>query len=185
MRRLLSSPARHRLEWILDGLDGSADWGAGAAEVFAPEFTRVFSAHSYVELTRRRAVRFSPVVVVGVGITEHTAKAELRDNTGEISVLHVVVEPEPPHRIALTALPSLVPEDLTPRLPMDFVDYPLEPRPEPTQLVVFSGLPGSGKSHLADAVGRDILGPGFAVDWLLGALSPFGLRHLDGLAGDR
>jgi predicted kinase len=43
------------------------------------------------------------------------------------------------------------------------------------------GLPGVGKSTLADAVGRALRVPVFAIDWLLGALTPFGGRHLDDL----
>jgi predicted kinase len=38
------------------------------------------------------------------------------------------------------------------------------------QLVVFSGLPGTGKSSLAEAVGRQLSIPVFAKDWLEGAL---------------
>lgn len=46
---------------------------------------------------------------------------------------------------------------------------------------MFSGLPGTGKSALADATGRRLGIPVFAADWLLGSLTPFGGRHLDGL----
>lgn len=46
-----------------------------------------------------------------------------------------------------------------------------------TTLVVFSGVPGSGKSAVAEGVGAALDVPVFAVDWLLGALSPFGGRH--------
>jgi predicted kinase len=78
---------------------------------------------------------------------------------------------------------------LTPRLPMDFADYALPDYALPgqvlpgggagTRLVVFSGVPGAGKSTLADAAGRELGIPVFAVDWLLGSLTPFGGRHLD------
>jgi adenylate kinase family enzyme len=34
---------------------------------------------------------------------------------------------------------------------------------------MFSGLPGTGKSPLAQAAGRQLRFPVFAVDWLLGA----------------
>src|SRR4051794_22796098 len=38
------------------------------------------------------------------------------------------------------------------------------------QLIVFSGLPGTGKSSLAEAVGRQLAIPVFAKDWLEGVL---------------
>ena len=44
---------------------------------------------------------------------------------------------------------------------------------------MFSGLPGAGKSTLAEAAGRQLRVPVFAVDWLLGSLTPFGGYHLD------
>jgi predicted kinase len=49
------------------------------------------------------------------------------------------------------------------------------------RLIVFSGLPGTGKSSLADAAGHQLRIPVFAADWLLGSLSPFGGYHLDRL----
>jgi len=38
------------------------------------------------------------------------------------------------------------------------------------QLIVFAGLPGTGKSSLAEAVGRQLSIPVFAKDWIEGAL---------------
>lgn len=38
------------------------------------------------------------------------------------------------------------------------------------QIVVFSGLPGTGKSSLADVVGRELNVPVFASDWLQATL---------------
>lgn len=40
---------------------------------------------------------------------------------------------------------------------------------EPSTLVLITGLPGVGKSTLAEAVGRRLGIPVFALDWLLGA----------------
>jgi predicted kinase len=52
----------------------------------------------------------------------------------------------------------------------------LEPsgrQPARTQrLVVFSGLPGTGKTTLAEAVGRTYRLPVFSVAWVIGALAP-------------
>jgi AAA domain len=46
-------------------------------------------------------------------------------------------------------------------------------------VIVFTGMPGTGKSTLAQRVARAIRAPVFAGDWLLGALKPYGV--LDGL----
>ncbi|MBB5790812.1 AAA family ATPase [Jiangella mangrovi] len=52
--------------------------------------------------------------------------------------------------------------------------------PAANAVVVFTGLPGTGKSTLADRVAVAMGAPSFAGDWLLGALAPHGvLRGLD------
>lgn len=43
------------------------------------------------------------------------------------------------------------------------------------RVVVFTGLPGTGKSALAEAVARAIQAPAFAGDWLMGSLKPHGV----------
>lgn len=48
------------------------------------------------------------------------------------------------------------------------------------RVVAFTGLPGTGKSTLADRLGHTTRTPVFAGDWLLGALAPHGV--LTGLA---
>jgi predicted kinase len=53
-------------------------------------------------------------------------------------------------------------------------------RPTPSVVLVLTGLPGTGKSTVAEAVGRAIGAPVFSGDWLLGALKPSGvLSKLD------
>lgn len=42
-------------------------------------------------------------------------------------------------------------------------------------VVVLTGLPGTGKSTLADLLARGTGAPAFAGDWLLGALAPHGI----------
>jgi predicted kinase len=44
-----------------------------------------------------------------------------------------------------------------------------------SQLIVFSGLPGTGKTQLAEEIGRRLRIPVFSVAWLLGSLAPFGV----------
>jgi predicted kinase len=179
VERLVRSAAVERLEWVLDGLDGVPGWGRDAAEVLAPEFTAMVPADRMVDVTRRRAATCAPVAVVGVEVAEHGARARIRNRDGTVDVVGCTVEPRPPHRITATWVVGLVPADLTPRLPMDFAAHGI--RAAGARLVVFSGVPGTGKSTLADAVGRRLGIPVFAADWLLGALTPFGGRHLDRL----
>lgn len=51
---------------------------------------------------------------------------------------------------------------------------------QPLRVVVFTGLPGTGKSTLAELTARSLRVPAFAGDWLMGALTPSGvLNDLD------
>jgi predicted kinase len=45
------------------------------------------------------------------------------------------------------------------------------------QFVVFTGLPGSGKSRLAEGAGKVLSIPAFAKDWLEGVLKRHGIKH--------
>ena len=40
------------------------------------------------------------------------------------------------------------------------------------QVIIFTGLPGTGKSTLAERVARIVRAPAFAGDWLMGGLKP-------------
>ena len=40
-------------------------------------------------------------------------------------------------------------------------------------VVVFSGPPGTGKSPLADTIGRDLMAPVISWDWLMAGITPF------------
>jgi predicted kinase len=179
VHRFAASPALARLEWVLDGLDGKPGWGADASDVLAAAFTAVVTPERYVEVTRGRAADYAPVVVVGLDVDETTARARIRHRDGTVSVVSCVVEAAQPHRIASTWVTGLVPTDLTPGLPADFTDYDLPSVATDARLVVFSGVPGTGKSTLADAAGAELGIPVFATDWLLGALTPFGGRHFE------
>ncbi|RRS01310.1 AAA family ATPase [Glycomyces terrestris] len=50
------------------------------------------------------------------------------------------------------------------------------------QIIAFTGLPGTGKSTLAERLARTLQTPAFAGDWMLGALTPY--RILGGLDRD-
>ena len=188
MRYLFSSPAVDRLGWILDGINGAAGWGGDVADVLAPEFAALVPPEVFTERVRQRAAAFAPGTVIGFDTGEHTARARVRVRDGSVQVVNCAVEPAPPHRIRATTTVPLIPPYLTPRLPADFTGYAELPgRGAGARLIVFSGLPGAGKSTLAEAAGRQLGVPVFAVDWLLGSLTPFGGYHLDeafGIGGE-
>jgi hypothetical protein len=52
-----------RLSWILDGLNGVADWGADAADMLAPEFAALVPPDVFAERVRQRAEAFAPGTV--------------------------------------------------------------------------------------------------------------------------
>jgi predicted kinase len=191
-----------RLEWLLDGLAGERAWGSDANDVLAPAFTSQVPAEVFIARIHQRARTYAPLTVLALETNGNTARARLRrpadptdptdpaDTTASthstIDVVTCTVEPDPPHRIVATHTTGLVPAFVTPRLPADFSQYPLQfplsPASLPAaRLIVFSGVPGVGKSTLAESVGARLGIPVFATDWLLGALTPFGGRHLDDL----
>lgn len=182
MRHFATSPATDRLEWILDGLNGGAGWGGDAAEALAPAFAALVPPEEFVRRVRLRAAAFGPVSVIGLDTNARTARARARGRDGMVRVVTCAVEPDDPHRITATRTTALVPEFTAPRLPADFSETALG-QGSGSRLIVFSGLPGTGKSTLADAAGRRLGIPVFATDWLLGSLTPFGGYHLDGLLG--
>ncbi|MCS7479586.1 AAA family ATPase [Umezawaea endophytica] len=55
---------------------------------------------------------------------------------------------------------------------------PVDPADRPTAVLV-AGLPGCGKSTLAESLARRLRAPVFSMDWQLGALVPFGLLRPD------
>lgn len=174
-----STPALRRLEWLLQGLDGQVGWGADVEAVLAPAFLATIPATLFLDTYRRRSKQFAPVSVRLLQTREHGARAEVVDPAGQVSVVHCQVEHSEPFRITRTWMEPFVPAGLGPRLPLDFTGREFPHRAAGAQLVVLSGVPGSGKSSVAESVGRDLGAPVFSVDWLLGALTPFGGRHLD------
>ncbi|HEX7159903.1 MAG TPA: Cpe/LpqF family protein [Trebonia sp.] len=82
MRYLVSSPAVDRLGWILDGLNGAADWGSDAADVLAPEFAALVPPDAFAERVRQQAAAFAPGIVTGLDTSGHTARARVRVRDG-------------------------------------------------------------------------------------------------------
>ncbi|MFD8562979.1 AAA family ATPase [Streptosporangium canum] len=173
---LADTPALLRLRWLLQGLDGR--WAAqpDVAGVLAPDFATRVTPDLLLDVTQTRAQRFAPIRVVGIDADGQTATARFRTRDNDLWVSHVEVESAPPHRITLTHTQRWVPDYLIPPLPADFTGTPM-PAADGALLIVFSGVPGSGKSAVAERVGAALGIAVFAMDWLLGALTPFGIRH--------
>lgn len=181
---LSRTPALHRLEWVLAGLDGAGGRSADLECALSPEFLAVVSAETYLRRVDERRRRWAPAVVLGVDIRENTARARIRGRDGGVRVVGCVVEPEPPHRIVNTWMLDEVPGFLAPPLPRDSGASETDRAAGPgSRIVVFSGVPGTGKSTLADAVARATGTPAFSADWLLDALTPFGGYHRPDLLG--
>jgi hypothetical protein len=175
------SPVLRRLRWLLDGLDGRWEAVEDIAGALAPGFAARIPAGRLREVMGARAERFAPIRVVGVDVDGPVATARFRTRQDELWVVLVEVEPQAPHRITLTYTQAWVPDCLTPALPTDFSGVTVPPAPG-TVLVVFGGVPGTGKSTVAERVGAALRVPVFAGDWLMGALNPFGMRHHRDLA---
>jgi len=183
---LADSPALTRLRWLLSGLDGDwpadVDAGVDVEHALAPEFAARVAPELLLNITRDRAKQFAPIRVVGVDTDGDVAIARFRTRDDALLVAYVKVEPALPHRITSTYTQPSVPEYLTPGLPADFTDTPM-PTVDGAALIVFGGVPGSGKSAVSERVGAALGITVFALDWLLGALTPFGMRHRQDLVG--
>jgi predicted kinase len=182
MDYVVDTPLTSRLQWLLRGLNGDPAWGDDASDVFSSAFSDQISPATCVERIRTQSHRFAPVTMIGLDIGERTARARVQRPDGGISIVACVIDPDAPFRVANFWISGLVPDHVSPRLPFDFTDYDLPTTPGAARLIVVSGVPGTGKSTLADAVGRQTGIPVFAGDWLLGALTPFGGYHRDDLA---
>ncbi|WP_188894149.1 AAA family ATPase [Microlunatus endophyticus] len=137
----------------------------------------------FVSIARDWAQRFAPVTVESVQITGLSAKATVSTGIGSM-VVAIATEENEPHRLRSCLVAPLIPAELAPRLPETFrpEDFGSD-LPPGRRLTVFAGLPGTGKSTLAERLGRETGTPVFAADWLLGALTPFGGRYWDDLLG--
>ncbi len=174
------TPALARLRWLLSGLDGRWSASVDVEGALTPDFTARVAPELLLDVTRGRAERLAPIRVVGVDADGQSAVARFRTRDGDLWVSQVQVEPTAPHRITMTYTQQWVPDYLTPGLPADFTGVSM-PRADGAVLIVFGGVPGSGKSAVAERVGAALGMTVFALDWLLGALTPFGMRHRDDL----
>lgn len=182
VKYMVASPAMDRLCWILDGLQGTAGWGGDAADVLAPEFAALLPPDRFAERVRQRAAALAPLAVTGFAAGDHTARADIRGRDASELVVTCTVQERAPHRITFARTMALIPPFLAPRLPADFTGDPrLAGRGADARLIVVCGLPGTGKSTLADAIGGELRIPVFAGDWLLGSLTPFGGYQRDRL----
>jgi predicted kinase len=181
VRNLPRSPASDALDWLLDGLNGQPGWGGDAAGRLAPALAGRLPPDRLTALVRHQAEAFGPVTVTALDFPGHlpgdSARARVRGRDGAELVITCAVEPAPRRRLTVAWITGLVPESLTPGLPADFTGFPVPPAAPGARLIVFSGVPGTGKSTLSDATGRALGVPVFAIDWLLGALTPFGGYH--------
>jgi hypothetical protein len=173
---LAETPVLARLRWLLDGLNGRWPAQADTDRALTPDFVARVAPPRFVDVTRGRAQRFAPIRVVGIDADGQSASARFRTRDGDLWISHVEVEPAAPHRITVTYTQRWVPDYLTPGLPADFTGVPM-PAADGAVLIVFGGVPGSGKSTVGERVGAALDIPVFALDWLLGALTPFGMRH--------
>ncbi|BCY11766.1 AAA family ATPase [Actinoplanes sp. L3-i22] len=177
------TPALTRLRWLLDGLDGRWPADVDVDDALTPGFAEAIGGSAALrDITGSRAAGFAPIRVVGADADGTAATARFRTRDDDLWVSHVEVEAGPPHRITLTHTQRWVPDYLTPGLPADFTGAAI-PAGDGAALIVFSGVPGSGKSAVAERVGAALGVPVFGADWLLGALTPFGMRHRRDLTG--
>lgn len=174
--------ATSQLEWVLAGLDsGTEHWGSDAAQRMSPSFAARLAPEQFVSIVRDAAQGLAPMVVKSVLVSGPSARATLSTSSGDMVVM-ITTEDDEPHLLRSCTMVPLIAPGLAPRLPETFrpEHFPANLAPG-SRLIVFAGLPGTGKSALAERLGRQTSMPVFAADWLLGALTPFGGRYWDNL----
>jgi predicted kinase len=186
----LESPAVLQLGWLLSAFSTEPD-EATVEDVAARLGTRLAAQWTpEAFLTTRKAMgeRVGAVTVEQLDATNERAWVVVRAQDGSTWQITCAVDPGDPDKLDTVVVAPHPWPGLTPRLPDVFDDYepPTQQPPDgPLRMIVFSGVPGTGKSSLADALGSAVGVPVFAIDWLLGALDPFGGRRLEelGMAG--
>jgi hypothetical protein len=95
--------------------------------------------------------------VVAFDANDHAARARVRVRDDSVQVVACTVEPRAPHRIRSTRTTALAPRVPDSAVASRFQRFlTASRRGAGTRLIVFSGLPGTGKSTLAEATGRQL-----------------------------
>lgn len=179
MKQLLDTPASSQLGWVIDVFDGAAATEDEVAARLSVRFQSMFPPARWLALVEAQAPRLRPVAVTRVEVDEQRAKAHLATPDGPVVV---VCRTDGDGRIDQLGLSLGTIAGLTPRLPLRFeASAASSAEAGRQQLIVVAGVPGTGKSTLADRLGTELGMPVFAIDWLLGALTPFGGRTFDDL----
>lgn len=177
VRRLGESPPATQLEWVLDALDGAVVTEESVGARFTDKFKSLFPPLRWIDMMTQQSPALRPFSVRAVELRADRARAELDTPLGPKTVSCTV---DADGIIDMLAIAPVGGAGLTPRLPLEF-----PPGGSVSgvgqRLIVVAGVPGTGKSTLADRLGADLSVPVFAIDWLLGALTPFGGRSLDHL----
>src|SRR5688572_31767355 len=146
------SPALARLSWLLELVNGRDMTAAGARDVLSPDLVARIGEQALLGRIRDRARQVAPIRVVGIDVDTHSATARFRGRGEDMWVADVEVEAVTPHRITSVYTQRWVPDYLTPSLPGDFTASSM-PAADGTALIVFGGVPGSGKSTVAERIG--------------------------------
>ena len=167
--------ATKHLEWVLAALAGAVVTESAVDERFTDEFKSLFPPLRWIEIMDKQTPMLRPFAVTTVEVGTTRARAELDTPVGPMTVSFNVDAEDRIDRLALAPAGGA---GLTPRLPMEFPPSSADTG-RGQRLVVVAGVPGTGKSTLADRLGGTLGAPVFAVDWVLGALTPFGGRSFD------
>jgi predicted kinase len=182
------SPAVRQLEWVLSAFSPDTDEATidDIAQRLGDKLAALWSPDAFLATRKAMAERMGPITVEQLDATIDRAWVVIRAQDGSTWQVTCTVDPAHPSKLDTVVVAPWPWPGLTPRLPdvFDAYELPAHERVDgPLRMIAFAGVPGTGKSSLADAVGRSIGVPVFAIDWLLGALDPFGGRRLDHLFG--
>lgn len=181
VRYLRETAALEQLRWGLDALAGEEVTANEVAGHLGKRFQASFPPQRWIAIVAVQAPAIRPFTVTSLSVEDDRARARLDTPSGPIVITCVVDDEGLIDNLGITTASAA---GLTPRLPLAFdaAGVRRDPSAVPTlRFIVVAGVPGTGKSTLADRLGRELGIPVFALDWLLGALTPFGGRGFDRL----